>query len=240
MSTIREIAELDLRRNMAKLPAPPPVYKAVPRPVALAVEDSLPSNYLEEYAEVAAQVGVTPPELAVENFKILLRKLDLPVYALDAVVAYMDDKAAKESKDQAGWEWQLLREKDFVRQGFGRAAERGGMWATFSRVDASGLVEERAETPASDYYPGLTFNDNPPRLYSNLVPLHALKRIAMIEKEFTGAHFMVSDYLLAKHVPHPDPFLMAVIPNARLNKGVGRFVIDFWDEPGFGIKEMLK
>jgi hypothetical protein len=42
--------------------------------------------------------------------------------------------------------------------------------------------------------------------------------------------------------PHlrADPFLMAVIPNDQLGAGVGRFVIDFWDEPGFGIASMLK
>lgn len=37
-----------------------------------------------------------------------------------------------------------------------------------------------------------------------------------------------------------DPFLMAVVPNAKVREGVGRFIIDFWDEPGFGIDQMLK
>jgi hypothetical protein len=31
-----------------------------------------------------------------------------------------------------------------------------------------------------------------------------------------------------------------VIPNASLDRGVGRFVIDFWDEPGFGVALMVK
>jgi len=39
---------------------------------------------------------------------------------------------------------------------------------------------------------------------------------------------------------YPDPFLMAVVPNPNLARGIGRFVIDFWDEPGFGIEHMLK
>ena len=33
---------------------------------------------------------------------------------------------------------------------------------------------------------------------------------------------------------------MAVVNNARLARGVGRFVIDFWDEPGFGLEQQLK
>jgi hypothetical protein len=41
-------------------------------------------------------------------------------------------------------------------------------------------------------------------------------------------------------VIRPDPFLMAVIPNPELEHGKGRFVIDVWDEPGFGIGSMVK
>ena len=32
---------------------------------------------------------------------------------------------------------------------------------------------------------------------------------------------------------------MAVINNPQLAKGVGRFVIDFWDEPGFELDQQL-
>jgi hypothetical protein len=33
---------------------------------------------------------------------------------------------------------------------------------------------------------------------------------------------------------------MIVVNNAHLANGTGRFVIDFWDEPGFGIEQQLK
>ena len=69
--------------------------------------------------------------------------------------------------------------------------------------------------------------------------------------------FLVSDYVLVPHtitktevskpVPlpppprvNPDPFLMAVIPNRDVVHGVGAFVIDVWDEPGFGLEQRLK
>lgn len=51
--------------------------------------------------------------------------------------------------------------------------------------------------------------------------------------------FFVCDYAPALHIEHPDPFLMAVIDNARPDHGVGRFVIDFWDEPGGGLEQQL-
>jgi hypothetical protein len=38
----------------------------------------------------------------------------------------------------------------------------------------------------------------------------------------------------------PDPFLLAVVWGGNVHTGEGRFVIDFWDEPGFGLEQMLK
>jgi hypothetical protein len=61
-----------------------------------------------------------------------------------------------------------------------------------------------------------------------------------IEAEFKEpVSFFICDYAPAPHIEHPDPFLMAVINNAQLSKGVGRFVIDFWDEPGFGLEQQI-
>ena len=50
---------------------------------------------------------------------------------------------------------------------------------------------------------------------------------------------MVTDYA-TKPEFKPDPFLMAVVPGLSDYTNGGRFVIDFWDEPGFGIERMLK
>jgi hypothetical protein len=117
--------------------------------------------------------------------------------------------------------------------------------------------KEPAKTPASDYYKGP--RDVPEQNsgmgwthpahraagssmpYDRAVPVHALRKVSLIEKSFKGdVGFLVNDYALAPHIVNPDPFLMVVIPNPKLNLGIGRFVIDFWDEPGFGIEQMIK
>jgi hypothetical protein len=120
------------------------------------------------------------------------------------------------------------------------------------------------ETPASDWYSGPQEFDQPEgqivgsqwvltgritkqigrasqSVYDKTIPLHAVRKIAQIEKEHKGpAYFFVCDYALAPAIEHPDPFLMVCVPNPKLKIGVGRFVIDFWDEPGFGLERMLK
>jgi hypothetical protein len=83
----------------------------------------------------------------------------------------------------------------------------------------------------------------PSPAYTRTLPLHALKKIALVEKHFTAGPvvFLVSDYTTSPRVViNPDPFLMAVIPNSAVAHGKGRFIIDIWDEPGFGIERMLK
>ena len=78
-------------------------------------------------------------------------------------------------------------------------------------------------------------------IYNRIVPIHALKKVALIEREFREpVHVLISDYAPAPQIEYPDPFLLAVIPNPALEGGTGRFIIDFWDEPGFGLERMLK
>lgn len=224
--------------------------------------------YLAEYAELAGAIGIMPPDLAIESFKAFMVEHDLPIYSLSEVIAYMDAKAAKESKDKCGWEWRPLREKDhFEGASFGRRAERTG----------NRQSEEIITVSASDYYLGpvrvfprrqgsmmfmqgttaeqmQSYAEQQEKMekegylqpasstpYDHTIPLHAVRRVALIEKECAiKPKFFVCDYALAPLVTYPDPFLMAVVPNKNLHKGEGRFVIDFWDEPGFGIDKMLK
>jgi len=215
---------------------------------------------LEEYEALAAVVGISSPDLNVERFKRYLRASGMTVYSLSEVIKYMDAKAAKESKEQSGWEWRPLREKD-------RAP--GVLFGT--RASGRRWDGESASTPASDYYQGPTlvtadkqradflawrtrnmmmpseepvFHDRwegqSSRSYDRTVPLHAVRKVARIEKEFSGdVAFFVCDYALAPMIEYPDPFLMAVIANDKVGRGVGRFIIDFWDEPGFGIEQMI-
>jgi hypothetical protein len=214
-------------------------------------------QHLDEYAELAGLVGIIPPDLGIEAFKAFLTKSDIPTFSLTEVIKYMDAKAAKESKDKAGWEWRPLRDKDHrINTRFGRAAERDR--------DQFGSRSGEVVIAASDYYFGPREIDHPEQVqsgnawistgrmtkamtasaqsrYDKTIPLHALRKVALIEKEFGDkVGLFVCDYALAPAIEYPDPFLMAVVANSKANIGTGRFVIDFWDEPGFGIEQMLK
>ena len=73
-------------------------------------------------------------------------------------------------------------------------------------------------------------------VYSKVVPISALKKVALIEKHKFEVAFAVSDY----YVPNPDPFLLVALRNIPWSHAPsGFFVIDFWDEPGFGIDKMI-
>lgn len=228
--------------------APPPPLKSSrvePAPIRAAVK-----SHMQEYSELATLVGVKSPDLGIEGFKEFLAANNITVFSLTEVISYMDAKAAKESREKSGWEWRALREKDH-REGvkFGREATRTGG----GRNSNSGQSPVVVTITASDYYSGPTVHhrehegrryeqknaaSSPP--YDRPIPLHALRKVALIEKSYSGdAAFFVSDYALAPQIQYPDPFLMVVIPNLDVNKGVGRFVIDFWDEPGFGLDKQL-
>jgi hypothetical protein len=185
------------------------------------------ASELAAYAEMAKQIGLPVPELEIERFRSVLADLDFPIYSLNEVVAYMDDKAKREG-EQWGWRWLALREKD----------RYGGMFdGRFP--NGQGWESDDTRAPSSDLYRAAD-RWGPWPLYSRTVPLHALQRIAAIEVKYDKpVHFMVSDYAPQPQYA-PDPFLLAVIPNEQLSRGIGRFVIDFWDEPGFGITSMLK
>lgn len=242
-ATIRQREEsARARTEVAVIDAPPPkAYKPIKyKPKAGKIEGESEAD-LAKYTEIANVVGVAPVEMKVEEFKAYLRKQEFPVYDLKTVIEFMDEKSKNEGNGW-GWEWLPLRDKDRIKASFGHAATRRDplMWR------GSGRDEERwigKDSPASDAY-------SPHRsmfssvvltpTYSKVVPLHALQKVAKIEKEFRhSVAFMVCDYAPAPAFK-ADPFLMAVIDNPLLQEGKGRFVIDVWDEPGFGLEQMLK
>lgn len=206
-------------------------------------EKAMEPASIEEYRRVAESVGVDPRDIFVEEFRALLIKLDLPVFNLPTVVRYMDNLVRVDNPAGLGWHWCPVRPKDTAHtMQWGRAS-----------VDH----HSNGKTPGSDYYESLqlrrqdagfrvglydTEKPGPSAAYTRTLPLHALKKIAQIEKEWTGdIAFLVTDYTTTPHIQvNPDPFLMAVIPNSGVAHGKGRFVIDVWDEPGFGIEQMLK
>jgi len=227
--------------EVAVLDKHPPLKSKKPM---LSPADPMADVHLAEYAALAATVGIAAPDLEIEAFKKFLFENDIPTFDLATVVAYMDDKAAKESKDKCGWEWHPLRERDHIAE------------TTFGVTGARRQRNNNIETtPASDHYRGPrthnTFDQhNQPMgmwthpglsTYDKTIPLHALRKVALIDKTFGDkVSLFVCDYALAPQIQNPDPFLMAVVNNPKLEIGVGRFVIDFWDEPGFGIAQMVK
>lgn len=229
----------------------PPLESGVSdlQPIARANEGPL-----TEYARLTKSLGISNPhidaDLGVERFKAFLRTKDWAIFSLPTVIAYMDEKAKAESAAAAGWHWRPLRAKDDIQ---------GADFGTQARAWGHEITQRQ---PASDHYRGphserqmVSHNGNreagevavpaSATPYDKLVPLHALRKVATIEAEFKTpgnppVAFFVCDYAPAPHIEHPDPFLMAVVDNARLKVGVGRFIIDFWDEPGFGLESQLK
>lgn len=222
-----------------------PVIEEIPfpdKPTAFKADPMLSEDAYTQYADVASQVGFMVPEMLIERLKLFLIKRDLPVYELKAVVKYMDAIAKRDNPNGYGWHWLPLRDSD-TKFGlhFGTAGSNGNgvfdMWMSRGR-------EKEEKILATDYFASAHYwngGSSPVAGYNKVVPMHALQRVALIEKEFGPGKvaFAVSDYATEPHI-RPDPFLMAMVPNSRVSEGVGRFVIDVWDEPGFGILEMVK
>lgn len=60
--------------------------------------------------------------------------------------------------------------------------------------------------------------------YDRPVPIHILKRVKILQREFRNCTFFVTDY----DVPQPDPFICVKA------EGVDqRVIFGMWDEPGF-------
>lgn len=237
--------------------------KLLERPTSAPIStvSSLDRQAAMAYRDAAAAVGVVNPDIAIDEFQHFLAERDLPVFNLGAVSRFMDDLTARDNPSKMGWEWQPVRESDRIEHRFGRPAtedrsaqiqalrawspelgrsSRGGFFTSTGKpsVPRIGVRPPPVIVPASDYCAG-----SDAKVYDRTIPLHALEKMGLIEREFgTGrVAFMITDYVTLPHaVIEPDPFLMAVVPNKDLAKGVGRFVIDVWNEPGFGIALMLK
>jgi hypothetical protein len=187
---------------------------------------------LSEYDALAREIGLKVPHVAVEGFVEALERLQYPIYNLAEVVAFMDEKAKTDGKG-FGWEWRPVRNKDHINNAaWGTPSSRDEFWA---------LTRDRV-TPASDYYNGpsefMSSRRRTPHVYDKVIPMHALQRIAAVEKTYSKpVSFFVSDYATEPHI-RPDPFLLVVLRDTPVE--LGRFVIDFWDEPNFGIDKMLK
>lgn len=217
-------------------PAPSPAVRPVPAVQSFAFDE----RGLAEYRAVATQIGAVPAELTIADFRAFLAGHKIPTFELAKVVPYMDKIAAIDNPDRWGWHWAPVRTSDArdIKLGTESAGYicNGCMMTTSNVVMVGGgggggaFLSQRSA--ASDHYNG---GKTP---YGRTIPLHALQLIALIEQQFGAGRvaFMISDYTTEPdRIVVPDPFLMAVIPNDKLSKGEGRFIIDAWDEPGFGV-----
>lgn len=194
---------------------------------------------LAEYRQVAAEVGVSDTDLLVEEFRLFLARSDIPTFNFIEVAAYMDEIAARDNPTGLGWHWCPVRDKDAaVKMTFGRGSHEDYRNRPVVRVAASDFYASHRRDAGGGHYTEARSSS-----YSRTIPLHALKKIALIERGFgvDKAVFLVTDYTIKPDVVvTPDPFLMAVLPNSAVAQGKGRFIIDVWDEPGFGIERMVK
>jgi hypothetical protein len=150
---------------------------------------------MAEYREVAKQVGISADDaLDIEALRHFLDRHDLPIFNRSEVSKYMDSIAAKTNPTGYGWEWRPVRAKDTMAGiSFG---EKSTLSEHTDRDVAKGTSFTHTQRfPASDYYSDKT----PP--YARVMPLHALKKIALIEKGFAPdkVRFLVTDYVVLPH-----------------------------------------
>lgn len=220
------------------LPATQAPAEPAVRPVPSVHPFVFDESGLAEYRAVATDVGAVPAELTIADFRTFLAAHKIPTFDLTKVVGYMDKIAATDNPDRYGWHWAPVRASDVRDINLGRSSVSYSCngCVTSGSVIMTGQswssTQYTQRTPASDYYAASR------TIYARTIPLHALQLIAQIEHQFGVGKvaFMVSDYTTEPdRIVTPDPFLMAVIPNDKLAAGEGRFIIDAWDEPGFGV-----
>lgn len=220
MSTVTSAGEVS--RSQRAQPDVP--EKVVPSPEHV----TLDADAFAHYRAVAESIGVASPGMLIEAFRGFLASHHMVVYDLPKVAKYMDAVAARDNITGWGWGWAPVRAKDIIS---GVAFGQGGFYGGLVTTDGKGGWVPARSSAASDF-----FNARVATVYSHTIPLHALEKIALIEKEFGAGKvaFMVSDYATSGMI-RPDPFLMAVVLSNTI-RDEARFVIDAWDEPGFGLE----
>lgn len=210
---------------------PETVLPVPPKVVASPQFTTVSANDLARYHATADTVGVAPSDMLVEEFRQFLAAQHVMVYETSKVVAYMDAVARRDNPTRYGWHWAPVRAKDVVKgMAFGQPSQQG--WSRWVQTDHGVVTQDQQTHAASDFYDARTAV-----AYAKTIPLHALEKIALIEKRFGAGKvaFLVSDYTESPDSVRPDPFLMAVVISSETLHGQGRFVIDAWDEPGFGV-----
>lgn len=158
-------------------PAEEPVGSNPPAP-AIAGEE------LNEYEQLAKEIGFAPPHLDVERFKAHLAELGLRVYDRAKVKAYLDQEWGKATSTFSGtrvpWCWRPMREADRRNN-------------AFSLMDTDQVM------------PGLA-------AYDKAVPMPVLMTVKNILEKFPDAKFYICDLVREHEQPqNKDPFLMVEV-----------------------------
>lgn len=208
-----------------------------PRVIPTPQQTTMATADLARYRAVADTVGVAPSDMLVEEFRQFLATQHLQVYDTAKVVSYMDAVAKRDNQTGLGWHWAPVRANDIVKDmHFGTMSNDGWSGCCVNVINGamvqSGQMQHQVRA-ATDFY-----DANHTAVYTRTIPIHALEKIALIERQFGVGKvaFLVSDYTTQPDAfVRPDPFLMAVVISTNTLHGQGRFIIDAWDEPGFGI-----
>lgn len=205
----------------------------LPTPVAVAVEEPpLPpmpvSEVLgtlaipedgpdDEYLKLAAEVDFSYPEMDTMLLRRKLTALEIPVYDMKKVVAFMDGIVNQANRGRGPlqsylcWYWRPLARK-------GKGIQ--------SQLMNRPVIASSAAIDPAFWSPGYNIHDG----YAKPIPLEVLKVAKEVKDSIQDAVFWVSDYA----VRHPDPFLAVSMRESE------KFVIAHWDEPGFKLVEKKK
>ena len=150
----------------------------------LEVTVSCAKDKVDEYAQLAEEIGFSPGALLEEKFRHWLKRQDIKIYVYDKVAEFMTQKYGNRCTNpgevghdpqKPGWVWVPLRKND-------QGLTDGKYWKSVDRLEDG-------------------------RTYQAKVPLTVLQLVMRIGKGFPDIKFYVSD--LYKPISRPDPFLMA-------------------------------
>ena len=169
-----------------------------------------------EYAELAAELGYAPRELATLNdmktrSAVLQFIVDAgwPVFDNEKVMSFLRKLAHKQDS------------KNDRSLGYTTKV----VWVPLGKSDGGAVMELISGSFSYHYNGSRSISDNLPVQYSKLVPLDILKRVKALKNEFKErVQFFVSDY----RAVNPDPFIAVVVGQTA------PIVFGVWDEPGWG------
>lgn len=186
-------------------------------PIKVPVYTPETADLMAEHRKLSTQMGIPVPN--EDRLKTLLASLDIPTYSMVEVSKYMAIKAKAENPFKNGWVWRVASQRD--QQAF--------------YDQHTTMVLGNQQTQGAMIYKNGWFHHTT-GIYEHTIPLRALRLMAKIKAdEDIGKKvvFAISDYATEKD-QLPDPFLLAMLSAKQC------YVIDFWDEPGFGVEAMLK